>query len=495
MEQLVSFPASPMGRPPLPWNLEAEEATIGSLLIHNSGMAEVPFLNPKMFYRERHRFVMEGIVRLWARGEPFDPVTLTDELERIGVLQEAGGPAAITDLFMRVPTAIHLQYYARIVERCYILRELVGAAEKIARMAYEEGEAELPDLLNRVEDTVFGVSQLYATHTFPQTLGQLMAPAQARYDLYQSGNHPDGIPTASPALNRLLLGGGLRRRKLTIIAARPKIGKTTRVLWDMWHQVQAGYVVLFFSLEMDAESVADKLVAMGAKVDSSRMVSGTLNGEEYARVQAFTHNTATSLKGELVVCDQRHLSPMQMEAAARWVVKRHGRIDVMVADHLQEMGDAGLATAKRRASTNDITGEKTRAYRNLQHKYNSAGVLVSQLSRGVDQREDKRPQPSDLRDSGGIEESADTVIFIYRDEYYHKNTNKPGIAEMIVSMQRGGPTGTVEQYVDLATGRWGDIDYRAAEPPPLPSRFRESAPLPPPLNYEPAREEYDDVIF
>lgn len=479
--------AVPMGRP-LPWNLEAEEATLGSLMIYNGGMVEVPFLKPQMFYRERHRWVMEGLCRLYERGEPFDPVTLTDELERLGTLQEAGGPAAITELFTRVPSAIHLQYYARIVERNYILREVVRAAETIARMAYEDGDQELPDLLNRVESEMFAVSQLHSTHEAPQTLGQLMAPAQARYDLYHSGNYRDGIPTASRDLNRLLLGGGLRRRKLVVLAARPKMGKTTRVLWDMWHQAQMGYVVLFFSLEMDAESVADKLVAMGAKVDSSRLVGGGLNPEELGRVSAFTTGTASGMQGELIVCDQRHLSPMQMEGVVRWAVKRIGQVDVIVADHLQEMSDVGLSTAKRRASTNDITGEKTRAFRNMLHKYNAAGVLVSQLSRGVDQREDKRPQPSDLRDSGGIEETADAVIFIYRDEYYHKNSDKSGMAELILSMQRGGSTGTVEQYVNLATGRWGDIEHHAATP--LPSRFTPSLPAP---AYDP--EEYDDVYF
>lgn len=444
---------------PLPYNIEAEEATIGSLMIDNGGWVKViGFLTPAMFYREKHQWVAAAMLGLHQRGEPSDPVTLTDELERIGRLTDVGGPAAVSELLMRMPTAIHLEYYARIVERHYILRRIAEAGEKIARLAYEDGEKELNEILAAAESELFSVTQLHRTQTKPQTLAQLAITAQDRYDDIYQNRQVTGVPTASHDLNDLLTGGGYQRKKIYVLAARPKMGKTSRVLCDMAYQVEKGYNALFFSLEMDADAVTDRLIASRARVNLKHVIGGPLSDDEYDRISTYAAEIVEGGQGNLIVCDQRGMSPPEMEGVLRWAISEYGRIDIVYADHLQEIGEQGLPSAKRRSSsTTDIVSEKMRYQRNLAGKYDVAWVVPAQLNREVEKRQDKTPTLSDLKDSGGVEETADVVMFLYRDEYYNPNTERPGVADIIVAAQRNGPTGKVPQRFQPATGEWGDL--------------------------------------
>jgi replicative DNA helicase len=453
---IIHHQPAPLTRP-LPWNIEAEEAVIGSLMIDHSGIARVLYLTPQSFYRPRHQSLMGAMLELYRRGEPADPVTLTDELERTGHLADAGGPAGVTEMFMRVPTAIHLEYYARIVERDACLRRLAAAAERIMALAYES-ETDLDDLLSRAEGELFSVTQSRRIATRPQTLGQLASAAQDRYDAIYQGIAVPGIPTASADLNHLLTGGGYQRKKLYVLAARPKMGKTSRLIWDMTQQAEAGKVVLFFSLEMDADAVFDRSASARAGVNLQRVMGGPLQDGEYKAIGTYAARAAGGEFGTVIVCDNRGMSPPEMEGVLRWAISEHGAVDIVYIDHLQEVGEAGLSAAKRRTSNYaDIVGEKIRYVRNMAGKYDVPMVMAAQLNREVEKRQDKRPLLSDLKDSGGVEETADAVMFLYRDDYYNPKTERPGVAEVIMAAQRNGPTGTIDQHFATDTGKWGDL--------------------------------------
>lgn len=443
---------------PLPYNLEAEEAVIGSLMIDNGSIARViGILSPDSFYREKHRWFMEALTALHLRGEPADPVTLTDELERKQVLDKAGGPAAVTEMFMRVPTAIHLDYYARIVHREWLRRQLVSAAEKIAKLAYEDGE-EVGELFSAAESELYSVTQLYRAQNKPKTFADLARDAQDRYDDLYQHRITSGIPTASHDLNDLLTGGGYQRKKMYVLAARPKMGKTSRLLFDMGYQRAQGCNVLFFSLEMDADAGFDRMAAAAANIDLRHVIGGPLSDSEYGRITTYTAEAVEGSSGTMIVCDQRGMSPPEMEGVLRWAISEYGQIDIVYVDHLQEVGEQGLPTAKRRtSSTTDIVAEKMRYLRNMAGKYDVAVAVAAQLNRKVEERQDKTPMLSDLKDSGGVEETADVVMFLYRDEYYNPKTDRPGQADVIVAAQRNGRTGRIPQYFNPATGQWGDL--------------------------------------
>lgn len=443
---------------PLPYNIEAEEAVIGSLMIDNPSITRIiGLLTPDSFYREKHKWFFEALTALHLRGEPADPVTLTDELERKGLLEKVGGPAAVTEMFMRVPTAIHLDYYANIVHREWLRRQLVSAAEKIAKLAYQDGE-DVGELFGLAESELYAVTQLYRTQNKPKLLSDLARAAQDRYDDLYHHKITSGIPTASRDLNDLLTGGGLQKMKMYVLAARPKMGKTSRALFDMAYQREQGFNVLFFSLEMDANAGFDRMAAAKANVDLRHVIGGPLSDSEYGRVTTYTAETVEGGGGVLIVCDQRGMSPPEMEGVLRWAISEYGQMDAVYVDHLQEVGEQGLPTAKRRtSSTTDIVAEKMRYLRNMAGKYNVAVQVMAQLNRKVEERQDKTPMLSDLKDSGGVEETADVVMFLYRDEYYNAQTDRPGQADVIVAAQRNGRTGRIPQHFDPATGKWGDM--------------------------------------
>ncbi len=433
---------------PLPYNVEAEEAVLGSLLMDPEAITKVAsFLRPTDFYRDKHAWIYEALLNLHERNEPPDPLTVADELDRMGRLSEVGGPAAISELLMRVPTALHVEYYARIVERNAILRRLILAAEQIAQLAYQESEADVEEIIDRAEAILFAVSQHRLTGAMvpiQQILGEFYEQVERLYLERQ----PVGLPTGFVDLDRLL--GGFQPGDLIILAARPSMGKTAFALAITENvAIQHGARVAFFSLEMSAEQIAMRLVASQTGIGAQRLRVGPISEGDLERIgQAVDILSRT----RIFVDETPALSPLEVRTKARRVASEHG-LDLVVIDYLQLMR-SGTRAENRVQEISYIS----RSLKGLARELRVPVLAISQLSRQVEMRQEKRPLLSDLRESGSIEQDADVVMFIYRDEVYNKNTDRPNIAEIIVAKHRNGPTGAVELRFVKETAKFSNLE-------------------------------------
>ncbi|MGH2541571.1 MAG: replicative DNA helicase [Ardenticatenaceae bacterium] len=454
--------ASPLERPPH-YNLEAEEAVLGSLMVDPDAITRViPFLKREDFYREKHQWIYDVLVTLHQRNEPADPVTVVDELERGGRLGDVGGAAAVSEISVRVPTAIHVEYYARIVERNAVLRRLVGAAERIARLAYDEADREISEIIERAERELFAVSQ----HRLSGAMVPLKDILGAFYEQIEAlflERHPVGLQTGFTDLDRLL--GGFQPGDMIVLAARPSVGKTALALSLVEATaVKYGARVALFSLEMGVDQIAQRLISSQTGIDAQRLRIGPIYEEDLERV-----GFAVDVLGKtrVFVDETPAVSPLEMRTKLRRVISEYG-LDFVVVDYLQLMS-SGRGSENRVQEISYIS----RMLKELARELKIPLLAISQLSRGVEGRQDKRPMLSDLRDSGSIEQDADVVMFIYRDEVYNKNTDRPNIAEIIVAKHRNGPTGVVDlrftrenaKFTNLETFYADEDDYG---PPPAP---------------------------
>jgi len=381
-----------------PHNIEAEEAVLGSLLIDPDAIFKVAsFLSPEDFYREKNGWIYEAIRDLHNRREPADFVTLCDELERRGQLEEVGGAAYITSLINAVPTAIHVEYYARIVERTAILRRLIGAAGQIAAIAYE-GAEDVDEVVDRAEQILFGVSQRRITRDLVP-IKQIIGDYYDRIDyLYQHRGELIGIPTGFRMLDKLL--GGLQRSDLIIVAGRPSMGKTSFVLSVAQNAARKfNQHVALFSLEMSAEQVVQRLISAETGIDSQRLRLGNLEDDEWP---LFVQATGILSEAPIFIDDTPSISALQMRTKARRLHAEHG-LDLIIVDFLQLMRGDGRAE-NRVQEISSIS----RALKGLARELNVPVVAVSQLSRAVEARHDHRPILSDLRESGCL--TGDTLI-------------------------------------------------------------------------------------
>jgi len=438
-----------------PRNIEAEEAVLGALLIDPDAILHImSFLNAKDFFQKRHQWIYEAIASLHDRKEPTDLVTLTDELSRRNQLEDIGGPVFLTDLINATPTSIHVEYYARIIERTAILRRLIDGATQIAKLAYEDTE-DVKEIIDRAESIIFGVSE--------QRANRDLAPIREALDTYydrveylsQHQGEIVGIPTNLRDLDKLL--GGMQRSDLLILAGRPGMGKTSLALsialqaarkWDKH--------IAIFSLEMSDEQLVQRLLSGETGIDSQRLRLGHIQEHEWSvLVQATTLLANTSI----FLDDTPAISVMDLRAKARRLEAEHG-LDLIIVDYLQLM--RGTRSENRQQEISYIS----RSLKELARELRLPVLALSQLSRAVESRHDKRPMLSDLRESGSIEQDADVVMFVYRDEVYNKDTEFPGVAEVIVAKHRSGPVGTFQvffkkeltQFVDMET-RTQPLDY------------------------------------
>ncbi len=433
---------------PLPYNVEAEEAVLGALLMDPEAITKVAsFLQVTDFYRDKHAWIYEALLNLHKRNEPPDPLTVADELDRMGRLGDVGGAAAISELMVRVPTALHVEYYARIVERNAILRRLILAAEQIAQLAYQESEAEIDEIIDRAESILFAVSQHRLTGAMipiQQILGEFYEQVERLYLEHE----PVGLPTGFVDLDRLL--GGLQPGDLIILAARPSVGKTAFALAITENAaVQHRARVAFFSLEMSAEQVAMRLVASQTGISAQRLRTGPISEEHLERIGQAVDVLSNT---RIFVDETPALSPLEVRTKARRVASEHG-LDLVIVDYLQLMR-SGTRTENRVQEISYIS----RSLKGLARELRVPVLAISQLSRQVEMRQDKRPLLSDLRESGSIEQDADVVMFIYRDEVYNKQTERPNIAEIIVAKHRNGPTGTVELRFVKETAKFTNLE-------------------------------------
>jgi replicative DNA helicase len=419
-----------------PHSLEAEEAVLGSVLIDPETLYRVlPFLSPGDFFMVKHQWVWEAILALHEQRQPIDFLTVCEELERREQLAEIGGQAYISHLISVVPTAIHAEGYGRIVEQTSIRRRLLGAASDIAKLAYEEAQ-DIEEVIDHAEQALFGVSEKRVARELVP-ISEIIRAYYARIEyLYEHRGEPLGIPTGFVDLDRLL--GGLQRSDLIIVAARPGVGKTSLLLSIGLHAARRMHQrVAVFSLEMSNEQVVQRLVSQETGIDSQRLRLGDLREDEWPLFIEASNGLGAC---NLFIDDTPSISALQLRTKARRLHAEHG-LDLIIIDYLQLM--TGDVRAENRVQE---IAYISRMLKGLARELNVPVLAASQLSRAVEQRSDKRPMLSDLRESGSIEQDADVVMFIYRDEMYDQMTERKNVAEIIIAKHRNGPTGTIELF-------------------------------------------------
>ena len=420
-----------------PSNLESEEALLGSLLIDPDAIFDVAaFLKPDGFYSETNKWIYEAILALNERHEPVDLITLTDELRRREQLDELGGEAYIIGLINIVPTSVNARYYGQIVESAALRRRMLQAATTIANLAYEQDE-EINIVIDRAEQALFSISEERTTRDLVPVKEIARGYLDRIEDLYARGDDIIGVPTSFTDLDRAL--GGLNKSDLIIIASRPGMGKTALQL-SIGQSAARRFNkrVVIFSLEMSAEQLVQRMIAAETRIDTQRLRRGDLQEFEWP---IFYEAVGRISESQIFIDDSPSISPMQLRTKCRRLYAEHG-IDLIMVDYLQLM----RAEYTQNNRVQEIS-EISRSLKALARELDVPVVSASQLSRAVEQRQDKRPQLSDLRDSGSIEQDADVVIFIYRDEYYKPNTTeRPNIAELNIAKHRNGPTAVIDLY-------------------------------------------------
>ncbi len=419
-----------------PHNVEAEEAVLGSLLIDPEAIFRVsPFLRPDDFYIVKNGWVYDAILGLHERRMPADFVTVCDELENRNQLEEIGGPAYISALINAVPTAIHVEAYGHIVERTAVRRRLISVASQIASFAYEE-EQPVDEVIDRSESALFSISQRRIARDLVP-IKQVLADYYDRIAyLYEHRGEPLGVPTGFIDLDRML--GGMQRSDLLIVAARPGVGKTSMLL-AMALAAARKYKqkVAIFSLEMSNEQLVQRLVSSETGIDSQRLRLGDLKEDEWPKFVEAAGRLSDTL---VFIDDTPGLTAMQLRTKARRIHAEYG-LDLIMVDYLQLM--SGDFRSENRVQEISYI---SRSLKGLARELNVPLIAASQLSRAVEQRHDKRPILSDLRESGSIEQDADVVIFIYRDELYNPDTELKNIADVIIAKHRHGPTGSIQLF-------------------------------------------------
>jgi len=431
-----------------PQNVEAEQSVLGSLLIDRDAIIRIaPFLRPEDFYRESHAQIYQAILDLFERREPADFVTLCDALERRNQLEGVGGPAYITSLINAVPTSIHVEHYAHIVELAALRRRLIDAAGQIARLAYEE-DREIDDVIDRAEALLFDVTERRQRGDLVP-LKRLLSSYYDRLEyLQQHREEMIGLPTGFIDLDRLL--GGLQRSDLVIIAGRPGMGKTSFGLSIAQNAaVKHKAVVAYFTLEMSGEQLAQRLISAETGIDSRRLMVADIHDLEWDRLVKATGDLSETL---LFVDDTPSPTPLEIRSKCRRLAAEYD-LDLVIIDYMQLMA-GGVRSENRQQEISYIS----RSLKGLARELRVPVVALSQLSRAVEARQDKRPVLSDLRESGSIEQDADIVLFIYREEAYDELTDRRNIADIIVAKHRNGPTGQISLRFAKEQTRFMDLD-------------------------------------
>ena len=437
-----------------PQNIEAEQSILGSLLIDPDAIMKVSsFLRPGDFYREAHQRIYGAVLALHERRMPADFVTVVDEMARQEQLDFIGGPAYLTSLLNMVPTSVNVEYYGHIVERTSVMRRLIAAAGEIAALAYEERE-EVDEVIDQAERILFEVSQ----RRISKSLVPIREVIKDYYDRIEFlVEHPDetlGVPTGFADLDRLL--GGLQPSDLIIIAARPGVGKSSLATTIAGNAaLKSNSVVAIFTLEMSAEQLVQRMISSHTGIDSQRLRLGRLEDGEWVQ---FTRVSGTLSEAAIFIDDSPSPSPMEIRTKARRLAAEYD-LDLIVVDYLQ------LMQAGERRSENRIQEISyiSRALKALARELNVPVLALSQLSRAVEARQDKKPQLSDLRESGSIEQDADIVMFIYRDEMYDENSERANIADIIVAKHRNGPTDTISLRFEPSLTKFADLDLHSVD--------------------------------
>lgn len=437
-----------------PHSLEAEVSTIGSLLIDRDALSKITdIIGPGDFYHDANRHVFEALTDLFEKGEPVDYVTVMDELRRKGLLEAVGGIGYITQLASAVPTSANVDYYARIVEQKSLLRALISAGTKIAKLGYES-EENVETAVEEAERTIFAISQKRTSQTFVDLKSVLVNTFDNIEKLYSNKGAITGVSSGFPDLDNMI--SGFQPADLVIIAARPSMGKTSLGLNIAQYASVVGKVPIgFFSLEMPGELLAQRLLSGESNIDMQRLRRGYLTDADWPRL---SHALARLSEAPFYIDDSPSATVAEMRAKARRLKSDHG-LGLIFIDYL------GLIAGKGRTeSRQQEIAEITRALKQMARELNVPVIAMAQLSRAVEATADKRPMLSHLKESGEIEASADVVAFIFREDYYNPDTDRKGIAEIIIAKHRNGPTGTVELGWNSATTKFVSLEkYRPGD--------------------------------
>jgi replicative DNA helicase len=448
-----------------PHSLEAEVSVLGAAMLSRTAAGEaLEVLSGDDFYRNAHRTVFEAIQTLFAQGEPVDTVTITDWLARRDRLDEVGGAAALLDLTVAVPTAANAAHYAGIVREKALLRKLIDAGTQVARLGYEATE-DATTVIDRAESLVYDVSQTGSTNDYSQLKELLNESFEQIEQLAERGSEVTGLPTGFDDLDRLT--AGLQPQNLIIVAARPAMGKSSLCLnLSQFVSVEARKPSIIFSLEMSKLEIVNRLLSSEAKIDSSKLRTGRLEDTDWRKLGDALGKLS---EAPLFIDDTPSISLMEIRAKCRRLKQKHG-LDLVIVDYLQLM-----QSHRRVDSRQQEVAEISRGLKMLAKELDVPVIALSQLSRQPEARTDKRPQLADLRESGSIEQDADIVGFIYRDEIYDEESPDRGIAELIIAKHRNGRTGVVRlafldhltKFANLARGTSGGTGSPGGTMPPV----------------------------
>lgn len=435
-----------------PQNIDSEKALLGSIMLKPDIMIEVAdTILPSSFYAEKHKLIFESMLQLFGKKEPIDLLSLSAKLKEKKLLEQVGGSAYLTELVNTVPSASNFKHYADIVHRKYVLRDLINAADHIAQLGYDESN-ELEAILDEAEKKVFAVSALGMSQQNFIQLKETLEEAWDRLDkLHKSGEGLRGTPTGFKELDEKL--SGFQKSDLIILAARPSMGKTSLALdiarnASLKHDVP----VCMFSLEMSAQQLVDRMLAAESRVDSWKLRTGRVSSDkEFEQIRDSLSRLA---KAPIFIDDQAANTVMRMRSVARRIKREHG-LGLIVVDYLQL-----IHPSKHYDSMVNQVTEISRSLKGLARDLDVPVLALSQLSRAVEQRRD-RPRLSDLRDSGSIEQDADVVAFIHREDKFNENSDRPNIAEILIEKHRNGPTGKVELYFDDQKTTFLSLDHSA----------------------------------
>lgn len=440
-----------------PQNTDAEASLLGAILIDTDAIVKIADLvRPDDFYEERHQRIYEAILSLYEKHQPIDVLTLSDQLKGTGFLDIVGGATYLTELTNFVPTATHVEQYADIVSQKALRRRLIKASQDIVGLGYDEARG-LQELIEEAETRLFEVSQRHVKQDIT-SIETILGESFDRLDeLHKDKGKIRGVPTGFKDMDNIL--AGLQRSDLFILAARPSMGKTAFSL-NLAHNVavKSNEAVLVFSLEMSKEQLVDRMLSMESGVDAWALRTGNLTDADFEKIG---HAMGTLSEAQIYIDDTPSITVSDLRTKARR--EAHLRpLGLIIVDYLQLMS-GGSRFAGEGNRVQEIS-EISRGLKAIARELNVPLIALSQLSRSVENRHPQIPQLADLRESGSIEQDADVVAFIYREEYYNPETDRKNITDIFIKKHRNGPTGAVELYFDREKQRFRSVDTKHATP-------------------------------
>ncbi len=440
-----------------PQNLDAEASLLGAILIDSDAIVKIADLvGVTDFYDPKHQRIYEAIVQLYEKHSPIDVLTLADQLKNSDLLDFAGGAAYLTELTNYVPTASHVEKYAEIVAQKALRRRLIKASQEIISLGYDESR-DLQQLIEGAETSLFEVSQQHVKQDVT-SLETILAESFDRLDeLHKDKGKIRGIPTGYKDLDNIL--AGLQKSDLFILAARPSMGKTALAL-NFAHNIalQSKEMVLLFSLEMSKEQLVDRMLAMESGVDAWALRTGNLNDADFEKIGQAMGSLS---EAPIYIDDTPSITVSELRTKARREAHQH-KLGLIIVDYLQLMSGGGRFGGE--GNRVQEISEISRGLKGIARELNVPIIALSQLSRSVENRSPQIPQLADLRESGSIEQDADVVAFIYREDYYNPQTERKNITDILIKKHRNGPTGGVELYFDKDKQRFRSLDTKHSQP-------------------------------